>query len=64
MNSHMKTFIERSGRVLNREASVALEFGMVRPPDMWLHSGSPTWKLSELCPFGFLWRLHNIDMIN
>ena len=30
----------------------------VFPPSMWMHSGSPTWKLSELHPFEFLRRLH------
>ena len=31
---------------------------------MWKGSGSPTWKISEPTPFGFLWRLHYIGMID
>lgn len=29
---------------------------------VWIATFSPTWNLSERCPFGFLWRHHYISM--
>ena len=31
---------------------------------MWKHSASLNWKCSGPLPFGFLWRLHYISMVN
>lgn len=30
----------------------------------WKCSGFPTWTLSEPLPFGFLWRLHYLGMLD
>lgn len=36
----------------------------LRSARMRKHSGSPTWKLSELPPFELLWMLHYIGMVD
>jgi len=57
MNSQMKKYIEPGPKCRN---ICPMEFGASR----WMHSGSPTWKLSEPCPFGGLWRLCYVGVID
>jgi len=38
----------RSGIILNTGTYVPVEFRVCHPPRMWMHAGSPTWKLSKL----------------
>ena len=47
----------------SKGASVIVELGSLRG-SMWKHSASLNWKCFGPLPFGFLWRLHYISMVN
>ena len=38
-----------------------MEFGVHQLFVLWIHSGSPSWELSESSPLGFFWKPYYMD---